>query len=50
MNPSDFKRDIYGYNNFEINRVFLFEKIDNAKKVYSKALVDIVVKMLEEDH
>lgn len=47
MNPFDFKRDIYSFNKFEINKICLLEKVNNALKVYSKVLVDIVVKMLE---
>jgi len=49
MNPHDFKRDIYSFDGFEINKVYWEEKVNNALKVYSKGLVEIVVKMLEQD-
>ena len=49
MNPHDFKRDIYSFHGFQINRVCLQEKLSNALKVYSKSLLEVVSKMLEED-
>jgi hypothetical protein len=39
MNPNDFKRDIYSFKGFEINKEYLEEKVSNALKIYSKTLV-----------